>query len=57
MKKKMKIIIYTPHREFIVEKYIKEVERQDREIEDAEIIEEYIDKIKDTELPIFLIDY
>jgi hypothetical protein len=57
MKKKMKIIIYTPHREFIIEKYIKEVERQDREIEDAEIIEEYIDKIKDTELPIFLIDY
>ena len=53
----MKIIIYTPHREFIIEKYIKEVERQDREIEDAEIIEEYIDKIKDTELPIFLIDY
>jgi hypothetical protein len=57
MKKKKKIIIYTPHRECIVEKYIKEVERQDREIEDAEIIEEYIDKIKDTELPIFLIDY
>ena len=57
MKKKMKIIIYTPHREFIVEKYIKEVERQDRGIEDAEIIEEYVDKIKDVELPIFLIDY
>jgi len=57
MKKKMKIIIHTPHREFIIEKYIKEVEKQDREIEDAEIIEEYMDKIKGMELPIFLIDY
>lgn len=57
MKKKMKITIYTPQSEFVIDKYIKEVKRQEREIEDAEILEEYVNKIRWAELPIFLIDY
>ena len=57
MKKKMKITIYTPNKEFVIEKYIKEVKEQSEEIKYNQIIKNYENKIKYKELPDFLIDY
>ena len=57
MKKKMKITIYTPNKEFVIEKYIKEVKEQSEKIKYNQIIKNYENMIKDKELPNFLIDY
>jgi hypothetical protein len=57
MKKKMKITIYTPNKEFVIEKYIKEVKEQSEKIKYNQIIKNYGNMIKDKELPNFLIDY
>lgn len=57
MKKKMKITIYTPNKEFVIEKYIKEVKEQSEEIKYNKIIKNYEETIKYKELPNFLIDY
>jgi hypothetical protein len=57
MKKSLKIVIYLPDRELVIEKYIKGVQEQEREIEDAIIVEEYKDKIEDRELPLFVQEY
>jgi hypothetical protein len=57
MKKKMKITIHIPNKEFVIEKYIKEVKDQSEEIKYNEIIKNYEKTIKYKELPNFLIDY
>jgi hypothetical protein len=60
MKKKktsLKVIIYLPNEELLIEKSLKETKKQKREIEDAKIVEEYTNKIKDRELPLFIQDY
>tara|TARA_B110000444_G_C18734476_1_gene544928 strand:+ start:879 stop:1040 length:162 start_codon:yes stop_codon:yes gene_type:complete len=53
----MKITIYTPNKEFVIEKYIKEVKEQSEKIKYNQIIKNYENMIKDKELPNFLIDY
>lgn len=57
MKKKMKITIHIPNKEFVIEKYIKEVKEQSEEIKYNQIIKNYENTIKYKELPNFLIDY
>jgi hypothetical protein len=53
----MKITIHIPNKEFVIEKYIKEVKDQSEEIKYNEIIKNYEKTIKYKELPNFLIDY
>ena len=40
-----------------IQKIINQIRRQEEEIEDAEIIEEFKDKTDDRETPLFLGDY
>lgn len=58
MKKKQVVLtIYTPTHVINIKKYCNKIEKQRREIEDAEIVEEYSNKIKDREMPLFIQEY
>ena len=58
MKRKQVVLtIYTPTQIINIKKSLKMIKKQQREIEDTEIVEEYKNKIEDRDLPLFIQEY